>query len=172
MKTKIAILLFMFVAVFSSAQSSKIPLDANNPRFPDERLITAGQPSVNDFATLKKNGVKKIINLRPEEEDKTFDEGAAAKKYGIDYVHIPIDGVRGITKENAKILHDVLAENDEKVFIHCSSGNRVGALLALKKFYYEGKTAIEAFEYGKKSGMTSLGTHVLTELSHSPAEIK
>ncbi len=167
MKLTLAFFILFFLTAHSIGQTNNIRLDAKNPRFPDERLITAGQPSEKDFAALKKAGVTRVVNLRPDSEKQRFSGSALAKQHGLEYVHIPVNGVRGITKDNAKILHDALSKGEGRVFVHCSSGNRVGALLALRKFYFEGNSAIDAFEYGKKSGLTSLSTHVLTELGKS-----
>ena len=42
------------------------------------------------------------------------------------------------------------------VIIHCASGNRVGALLALRANLIQGKSASEALAFGKAAGLTTL----------------
>jgi rhodanese-related sulfurtransferase len=55
----------------------------------------------------------------------------------------------------------MLAEaKDGKVLLHCASGNRVGAMLALRARWLQGKSADEAMAIGKASGMTGLAADV------------
>ena len=42
------------------------------------------------------------------------------------------------------------------MLLHCGSGNRVGALLALKAFWLDGGSAEEALEVGLAGGVTRL----------------
>lgn len=135
-------------------------LELSNVRQPSESLITGGQPSQADFKRLADSGVKTIINMRTEDEFDDFDQAAAAKALGITYLTFPISGKTGITKQNAIKLDGVLKQTQGKVLLHCGSGNRVGALLALRAFYVEGKSADEAITDGKAAGMTRLSKKV------------
>lgn len=130
-------------------------LDANNLKHPNTRVITAGQPSKNDYQKFKGLGIDTVINLRPTEEQ-PFAAQPLAQEQGLAYVEVPTPGAAGITLENATALKKVLDKAAPgRIFIHCASGNRVGALLALKA-HLDGASNAEALAIGKASGLTSL----------------
>lgn len=121
-------------------------------------LYLGGQPKEEQFAFLKQLGIKTVINLRPKKELK-FDEEKVAKIEGFSYINLPIKGEKDITFKNRDKLQQILTNAEKPVFLHCSSSNRVGALLALiaaKK----GSSLEEALLYGRISGMTRLSKPV------------
>ncbi len=156
----VSILFANFVISYTAAQDANLrhnlDLDATNVYYPEEKIITAGQPSENDIAILKQAGVTAVINMRTEGEFQGFDEKVAVESNDMSYIHIPVAGAEGITKENAQKLDEALATLDGKVFIHCSSGNRVGGLFVLRAFYLQGKKIDEAMRIGEASGLTRL----------------
>lgn len=125
-----------------------------NLALPQPGLATAGQPTEEQFEQLAKLGVKRVIQLRVANEPGSGWEEAKAKALGVDFVRLPIAGAEGITVDNAKKLDAVLkAGGDQPTLLCCASSNRVGALLALKAFHVDGKTADEALAYGRAGGM-------------------
>jgi protein tyrosine phosphatase (PTP) superfamily phosphohydrolase (DUF442 family) len=74
------------------------------------------------------------------------------------YVSIPVAGQAGLTKENVARLDAALKDASAKgpVLLHCASGNRIGALLALRAVWVEGKDPAAGLDYGKASGLTGL----------------
>ena len=122
----------------------------------DQQIITGGQPMISDFKKFADNDVKLVINLRGEGEFEGFDEQQVVEGLGIKYVHIPVSGGAGISLENANKLAAALAEQDGKVVLHCASGNRVGALLAINAFQQGKLTEQEAIALGQKAGLSSL----------------
>lgn len=135
-------------------------LDLRNPRQAISGIISGGQPTKQDFKTLAKNGVKTVINLRTSGEFDGFDEAGLAKSLGMKHQVFEISGRSGITRENAERLDKLLKQSDGPVLLHCGSGNRVGALLALRAFYVQGKPAEESIAIGKAAGMTRLSGKV------------
>ena len=59
------------------------------------------------------------------------------------------------TKQAAEDLTRILS-SDKSTLLHCSSGNRVGALIALAAFWCEGLTAQESLDKGLQAGLTKL----------------
>lgn len=135
---------------------------------PSENLITGGQPSREDLIKLKEAGVTKIINLRGPDESLPFDEKKEASALGLEYVSFPIVGATDTTSANAKKLHELLG-NKDKVFVHCVSGNRVGALLAIKAHKIEGLSVEDSLAFGRAAGLGSLEEKVKSELNNSSA---
>ena len=99
-----------------------------------------------------------MINLRSDTEPGFEWEAAAVKAAGMAYVSIPVAGAAGLTKENVARLDAALKDASVKgpVLLHCGSGNRIGALLALRAAWVEGKDPAAALEYGRASGLTGL----------------
>jgi len=122
---------------------------------PVEGILTGGQPSPAQFETLAGLGYKTVINMRAPGEKGSTDP-AFVESLGMTYVSIPIAGAADISEENARKLADALDVGADPVVVHCASGNRVGALFALKAYYVDGKTPEEALALGKAAGVTRL----------------
>ncbi len=73
----------------------------------------------------------------------------------MDYVLFPIASREAINFENAAELDKLIESYDAPVLIHCGSGNRVGAMLALRQSL-NGADDDAAIEYGKQGGLTGL----------------
>ncbi len=122
---------------------------------PVDGITSAGQPDQAALAVFSDNGYAAIIDLRGEREDRGMDEKAVVESLGMDYVLLPIASEDDISFENAKKLDELLTAYDGPVLIHCGSGNRVGALLALRQSM-NGADDAAAIEYGKQGGLTGL----------------
>ena len=127
-----------------------------NARQPRESVVSGGQPSEDQLRMAAEAGYKTVINLRTPGESGLEDEAAIVGELGMTYVSLPIDGEAGITADNARELSRLLDESEAPVLLHCGSGNRVGALLALEAFHVEGRSAEESIQYGLDSGLTRL----------------
>lgn len=74
-----------------------------------------------------------------------------------------------MTADNAQELHQLLQQEDKPVFLHCASGNRVGALLAIAAHQIEGKPADESLTLGRSAGLGSLEAKVRSVLDSTSA---
>ena len=152
---------------------SQPPLDARtimasqilNLRQQNATHFSGGQPNQAQLKTLSEAGIKHIINLRmPEEQN--WDERQRVQSLGMQYHTIPIAGADNITAENATALANLLAAiDDEPVLIHCASGNRVGALIAVDKAINKAQPIEQAIITGKDWGMTRLEPVIRAKLS-------
>ncbi|MER2023534.1 MAG: sulfur transferase domain-containing protein [Stenotrophomonas sp.] len=122
---------------------------------PRPELYTAGQPSAAELQQAAAAGITTVIDLRQPDEARGFDETAAAERLGLRYVRIPVAGAAGLTDANAQALRTALAQSQGPVLLHCASGNRAGALLALLEAR-NGASVDEALTLGRAAGMTSL----------------
>lgn len=128
-------------------------LSMSNTLVPNEHLMVGGQPSEHDFEVLAAIGITQVVNLRPASESIPFDEAAIAEKWGMQYHVIEVTTTESCTKEKAQHLKDIL-DKEEPTLVHCASGNRVGALIALKEYWLEGACAEDAFNLGLSAGLT------------------
>ncbi len=155
-----AILAFSLVAPFGISQTEKSgkgdPL-AGNPGIanyyrvrPD--VATAGQPSDEALADIRKAGFKTIVNLRTEEEGSLLEK-PKVEALGLEYRNIPI-GSDGISKEQVALFEKILGDPASRpVFVHCAVSNRVGAMWFIHQVLGEGKDEAAALEEARKAGM-------------------
>ena len=136
---------------------------------PRPGLYTGGQPSPADWAALKARGVTMVVNLRPDAEMAGRNEAAEVTAAGMAYVGIPVAGADAIDADNARRLWTLLKVNGAPAFVHCASGNRAGALLALGAAQSGGMAPESALEFGRKAGLTSLEPVVRERLGLPPA---
>lgn len=137
---------------------------------PRPGLLTGGQPARTDWAALKAQGVAMVVNLRPDREMAGRNEAAEVAAAGMAYVGIPVDGADGIDADNARRLWTLLKASDAPVFVHCASGNRAGALLALGAAQSGGMAPEAALEFGRKAGLGSLEPVVRERMGLPPAD--
>jgi uncharacterized protein (TIGR01244 family) len=141
--------------------------DLRNRTDPRENLTTSGQPNVQSLESLANSGYTTIIDLRRPEEDRGIDERSAVEGLGMSYVSLPVDGANGVTFENADALTRLIAEADGPVLVHCGSGNRAGALLALGE-KLNGADNEAAVAFGLEAGLTGLEPTVRERLETGP----
>ena len=100
--------------------------------------------------------MKTVINLRPSGELGLRDEASEVRSAGLNYIEIPVGDHSHLTPSNAHKLWDALRSARGGVLVHCSSGDRAGALLAIAA-HREGKLSPkDALEFGKKAGLNTL----------------
>jgi uncharacterized protein (TIGR01244 family) len=131
---------------------------------PLEYLATAGQPEEEHLKRLAEAGYKIVIDLRTSEEDPGFDEPEVVQKAGMEYVNIPV-GHETIEEETFGRFRELINDPERRpVLVHCSSANRVGALLLPYLVLDEGKSPEEAEEIASRVGLRS------DELTHAALE--
>jgi len=129
-----------------------------------EMTFSGGQPSQAELEQLKAAGITTIINLRPRSEMK-WDEQALVTALGINYYHLPIGSLKDLSSANAAKLRQLLDDNaDTPTLVHCKSGNRVGALIAIGENEIDGVAIEPAIDEGKRWGLTGLEKVVRKQL--------
>jgi uncharacterized protein (TIGR01244 family) len=102
--------------------------------------------------------------LRPPPRPAAYvDVAAVVERLGLEYVSLPVPSPSAVTFENAEKLDRLLAGIDGPVLVHCASGNRVGALLALRESL-NGADAEQAMAYDRQAGVTRLESVVRQRL--------
>jgi len=137
-------------------------------RHPASGLYTGGQPSAGEWEALAAAGVTTVINLRTAGELEGRDEAAEVVAQGMRYLEIPVGGPDDVTEANAGRLWHAIRAADGPVLVHCASGNRVGALLALGAYRNDGQSAREALDFGQAAGLTRLEPVIRKRLDCRP----
>lgn len=130
-----------------------------NAKRPLDGVLTGGAPNEDNLKQAKAQGYQTIVSLLPVEESQT--EAEQATQIGIRFVSIPIGGAEDLTEANARRLGEILDDPTSRpLILHCASGNRAGALLALYAFYVQHQSADDAIDLGVRAGLSKLRTEV------------
>ncbi|WP_311239994.1 MULTISPECIES: sulfur transferase domain-containing protein [unclassified Xanthomonas] len=156
-------------AAWCIALLSGAALAQTTPTGTTRNLISSGQPTQAHLRAAATQGVTTVIDLRAPEEPRGYDEIAAADALGLRYVRLPIRNADALTPEAARALQRVLNQQQQgTVLLHCASGNRAGALLALLAAR-EGASPEQALQIGREAGMQpSLEAAVRKQLGVEP----
>jgi uncharacterized protein (TIGR01244 family) len=149
----------------NDATKAKLNIPIPNGLSPADGLCTGGQPQAEHLRAAQAQGVRVVINLRPPSEPCDFNEGELVQALGMRYINIPVAGPADLTQVNAQRLADALnAAGDSPVLVHCASGNRVGALFALKARFLDGAGIDDALAAGRATGLLAMEPTVRTIL--------
>lgn len=125
--------------------------------FPAPQRVVSGAITAADVSTLQRAGIREVISLRMPDETPAFDEAAALRAAGIAFHDLPIAGADGLTRANVdqfdKLLRDA---GNQPTLVHCASGNRVGAMVALRAALIEYQSVAAAIEEGRRWGLQGL----------------
>jgi protein tyrosine/serine phosphatase len=115
----------------------------------NDNYYRGSQPVVNQFAELKKLGIKTVIDLR---EDSLKDSGNMARAAGLQYINIPLTTKRASTSEQTEyFLRLVNDQTNWPVFVHCKGGrHRTGEMTAIYRITRDGWNAEQAYDEMKK----------------------
>ncbi|MEM6512343.1 MAG: sulfur transferase domain-containing protein [Pseudomonadota bacterium] len=136
---------------------------------PVDGITVSGQPNEEALAVFAASGYTTVIDLRGARENRGIDEDAAVAAAGMDYVQLPIESAAQINYATAAELTRLIDASEGPVLLHCGSGNRVGALLALAK-RQEGASVEDSITYGTRGGLTRLRGVVEERLQAPPSE--
>lgn len=125
---------------------------------PEPHVATSGQIRPEQMDALQKAGFALVVSLRTENEPGTGWEEFHALDSGLSFVRLPVPEVEDLSPANVQRLAWLLASvrPEQFVLVYCNSGNRAGALLALKKAWIDGMDHQQALVYARKAGATKL----------------
>lgn len=124
-----------------------------NARSIGPHLLVCAQPDPGHWQEVKAAGAIQVINLC-EPKEYPYDEAKAVLEAGMAFISIPVAVPSGVNVDNARLLHEAMATGPS--VIHCSTGNRVAALLALRAFHLEDEDIEQALACGRAAGLTKL----------------
>lgn len=145
-------------ATGATAPTALLPIA--NARIPLEGVLSGGQPTREQIDAAARAGFVTVINLRADGEPGFDWEADAVQADGMRYVRVPIAGADDLTRENVTLFDAALrdARDAGPTLMHCGSGNRIGAMLALRAAWLEERDPVDALDYGLASGLTRLET--------------
>ncbi|HTL15728.1 MAG TPA: dual specificity protein phosphatase family protein [Patescibacteria group bacterium] len=119
-----------------------------------EHLYRGAQPDADGLKSLKRLGVKMIVNLRMI-DDGWQEEAAQAQANGLLYTNFPMSGFRRPSEEQ---VHQILALFESfpgAIFIHCQHGcDRTGTIVACYRIQHDHWSSDLALREAKKYGIS------------------
>ncbi len=103
-------------------------------------IFRGAQPRSEGFETLRRLGIRTVINLRPGR-----DERAKVEAAGMRLVHIPMKAEDVKSESVRKVLSVMTDPANQPVFVHCKRGkHRAGVVMAVFRMEKEGWSRKEA----------------------------
>lgn len=134
---------------------SEIAPGLENALCPIQGVATASQPSREHLHNLAEAGYRTVLDLRASEESRSLDEPAAVSEASIEYINLPVTPDT-LDAEIFDRFRDFMNEPENRpMLVHCSSANRVGALLLPYMILDEGKSPKEATQLARQIGLKS-----------------
>lgn len=171
MRFPLAVVLAIGTFCASATPPTEALQDLPNVAFPMPYRIASGRIQASDIARLQSAGVREVIDLSADSETPAFDEAAAVRSAGMIYQNLPIRGAGDLDDAHVARFHQLLADaGDKPTLIHCASGNRVGAMIALRAARYGGQSVEAAVAEGRRWGLRGLEPAVRERLSQRAAD--
>ena len=122
-----------------------------------DSIFLASQPKPADFEQVAKSGVKTVINIRHDSEITDFDEKEVVTGHGLNYVHLPWNGVDELTDEVFAQTRELLNTAERPILLHCGSANRVGGVWIPWRVLDGGLSFEEALAEAEVVGLKNAG---------------
>jgi len=156
----------LFLCHVVYAQDNQNQKDLPNFYRVNDTLFRGGQPTPAGLKSLRRKGIKTIINLR-DDDDRARAEQAEAVAEGFSYYNLPLGRYgRPSDEQVAEILSIINASANQPVFVHCHRGSdRTGTIVAIYRMDHDGWTSQQAKEEAKRLGMGFWQTQMKDYLS-------
>jgi uncharacterized protein (TIGR01244 family) len=117
-------------------------------------IFAGSQPAADDLKHASENGIKTILDLRPASENRGFDEREVVTGLGMEYDNVPFASPADLTDATFDKARAILRDESKKpVFVHCHSGNRVGAIWYAFRVLDGGLSSDAALEEAHQVGL-------------------
>jgi uncharacterized protein (TIGR01244 family) len=142
------------------------PVSAFEKAIVRERIIVAGQPTLEDLKSLSERGIVHVFNVRSAEEMDPaligFDEAAELAKLGVGYSNHPISAAASYTPELLAAFAKQVEASSGKVLLHCTVGSRASQIYAAYAMKHLGLSPDEAIRTMEPVGNWPLALERLT----------
>jgi protein tyrosine/serine phosphatase len=121
----------------------------------DTALYRGGQPDAAAFRQLKELGIKTVVNLRRNDEERQVVEALGLRYVDLSTGLTPFGLSGGIKADVVRQFFEVVDDpRSGPVFVHCRRGaDRTGVLIAMYRVARQGWTAKAAYEEARTIGM-------------------
>ena len=96
----------------------------------NELISTSGQPKIEEFEFIAKEGFEVVINLALNSSSNAIEnEDKIVSSLNMSYIHIPVDFENPRISDLKLFLNILQALGANKVWIHCAKNYRVSAFM-------------------------------------------
>jgi len=104
-----------------------------------DSILTAGQPTADQFTAIRDSGYQVVINLAlPDSPRALPDEPTIVNAKGMEYIHIPVVWENPTLEDVEQFFKAMQSNTDKPVFVHCAANMRVSAFMYLYRRICEG----------------------------------
>lgn len=100
-----------------------------------KNISVAGQIRAEDMPTLYEQGIRIIINNRPDNEEPgqatAAEVQSAAEAHGMTYHYLPMANGQPMQEGLVETFRDIVRATEDPVLVHCRSGMRSSFIWAL-----------------------------------------
>lgn len=139
----------MSIALSSSAQSpaphDTALNDINNFRQYSGQFASAGQPTAEQYTTLRDAGFERIVYIAFTDNPNAVENAdQVVKRLGMDYIHIPVDWNNPATRDYYAFADVMQRDPERKTLLHCQVNARATAFSFLYRVIHEGIPVAQA----------------------------
>ncbi len=129
--------------------------EAPNYQLRGNGLATANVITPSAVPKLAAAGFRTIVDLRTPNESGVREEAAAAERAGIRYVNVPTTPATLNGDQVRQVAGALDDPANRPVLLHCASGNRAGAVMALYREHVHGVSHEAALAEARSVGLRS-----------------
>lgn len=121
----------------------------------DRGLYRGGQPDAQGFEQLKQLGIRTIVNLRNDDEERRVVEALGMRYVALPVTLRPFGFGEGFSRQLIQRFFEVVDDAESgPVFVHCRHGrDRTGTMVALYRILRQGWTPEAAYDEARAIGM-------------------
>ncbi len=103
------------------------------------RIVTAGQPTIDQYPDIVTAGYQVVINLALTDSPSALaDEFTIARNLGVEYIQLPVIWTEPTLADFQAFMKIMDKYSAQKVFVHCAANKRVSVFLYLYRQFVEG----------------------------------
>jgi len=110
-----------------------------------DAIATSGQPTEEQFPTIRESGYQIVVNLAlPESPNALPDEKQVVEAQGMQYKNIPVVWDNPTLEDVAQFFSIMEDNSDKNIFVHCAANMRVSAFMYLYRRIHKGMSDEDA----------------------------
>jgi len=110
-----------------------------------DSFASAGQPSLEQFQTLKDQGFERVVYIAFTNNPNALpDADQVVKGLGMEYMHVPVDFNNPLPSDFYAFADSMARDKDKKTLLHCQVNARATAFSFLYRTIFEDVSVAEA----------------------------
>lgn len=136
--SSVAILFVLSPLAHGLEETDPALAEISNFRQYSSTFASAGQPTREQFATIKENGFERIVYIAfTNNPNAVADEDTVVKGLGMEYMHIPVDFNNPLPDDFYAFADSMRRDTDKKTLLHCQVNARATAFSFLYRVIYD-----------------------------------